>query len=176
MHTIGKSSPNMAVEIRDEFGNKVQNGEEGELCVKGDAVTKGYFNLPQVDAVSYWGEFFRTGDWGTIDNEGYITLSGRKKELINVGGKKVSPNEVEDVLKTLDFIDDCVCISAPDQILGEVVKACVVTQHPELIDKDTINERIATQIENYKLPMYYEIIDEVPKTASGKIQRLSLKK
>ena len=173
--TVGKQSPNMVISIRDENGNDVPDGEDGEICVQGDAVTTGYLDLPKNE--SFWGEFFRTGDWGFKDREGYISLRSRKKELINVGGKKVSPIEVEDVLKSFDFVDDCVCIAAPDPdgILGEVVKAFIVTNQPEKIQFEHLDGLIGNHLEGFKHPAIYELIDEIPKTSSGKIQRLSLK-
>lgn len=173
--TVGKQSPNMYITIRDEHGDILSDGEEGEICVSGDAVTVGYLDLPK--KYSFWEEAFRTGDWGIRDADGYISLKSRKKELINVGGKKVSPIEVEEVLKTFDFIQDCVCVSAPDPdgILGEVVKAFIVTSQPERISREIIDGLIGDQLEGYKHPAMYELIEEVPKTASGKIQRLSLR-
>lgn len=178
LDTVGKESPNMTIEICDEKGKPVPNGVEGEICVAGEAVTSGYYKRPDENEKSFWGNFFRTGDWGTKANDGHIKLLSRKKELINVGGKKVSPMEVEAALSKIDFIKDCACVSAPDPdgILGEVVKAFIVTDTPEKIDADKINKRIENQLEGYKLPRIYERIDEIPKTSSGKVQRLLLPK
>ena len=178
LDTIGKQSPNMYIEIRSESGELVPDGEEGEICVRGDAVTDGYYKLPEINKVSFWGVFFRTGDWGVKSADGHIRLCSRKKELINVGGKKVSPLEIEELLLKISYIDDCACIAIPDPdgVMGEVVKAYVVTSAPTLIEKDVLNREIAPQIEDYKLPVEYEVIDEIPKTASGKVQRLLLKK
>lgn len=177
LNTVGKQTPGMIIEIRDDEGNLVSNGTEGEICVKGDCVTRGYYNLPEINENSFWDDFFRTGDWGIRSEDGYIKLCSRKKELINVGGKKVSPIEVEEVLKELDFIEECVCIAMPDPegVLGEVVKAFVVPHNPEKIDKNEINKYLSNYLEGYKLPYEYEVIEEVPKTSSGKIQRLFLK-
>ncbi len=93
-----------------------------------------------------------------------------------MGGKKVSPIEVEDVLKSLDFVEDCVCIAVPDPegILGEVVKAFIVTNQPQKVRFEYIDGLIAEHLEMYKHPAKYEVIKEVPKTSSGKIQRLLL--
>ena len=126
---------------------------------------------------SFWDGAFRTGDWGTRDNDGYIHLKSRKKELINVGGKKVSPVEVEDVLKDIAFVDDCACVGADDPagILGEVVKAFIVTLQPEKVSFDVIDALIGNKLEGYKHPAIYQVIGAIPKTSSGKIQRLSLK-
>lgn len=172
--TVGKQSPNMYIEIMDETGKPVEDGNDGEICVKGDAVTLGYLSLPREE--SFYGDYFRTGDWGFRDSEGYITLRSRKKELINVGGKKVSPMEVEAVLNTFDFVNDCACIAAPDPdgVLGEVVKAFIVTRQPEKVVKKEMDRAIGTRLENYKHPVIYETIDEIPKTSSGKVQRLKL--
>ena len=175
LNTVGRQSPNMYISIRDESGNEMPDGEEGEICVSGDAVTMGYLDLPRNDA--FWGDAFRTGDWGVKDSNGYISLRSRKKELINVGGKKVSPIEVEDILRNIDFIDDCVCVGASDPagILGEVVKALVVTEQPEKITYEVIDPMIGSLLEGFKHPVMYAVIDEIPKTSSGKIQRLLLK-
>lgn len=175
LNTVGKQSPNMYITIRDENGKEVETGVEGEICVRGDAVTKGYLNLPKEE--SFWGENFRTGDWGLKDEEDHIYLKSRKKELINVGGKKVSPLEVEDVLKEFSFIKDCACIGIddPEGVLGEVVKAFIVTDEPDRIQYEVIDELIGKKLEGYKHPHIYEVIDEIPKTSSGKVQRLMLK-
>lgn len=177
LDTVGKQSPNMYIDIRDENGHVLPDGEEGEICVKGDAVTRGYYKLPEINEKSFWGEHFRTGDWGVKSADGHIRLCSRKKELINVGGKKVSPLEVEELLKELDFVDDCACIAIPDPegILGEVVKAYIVTKKPEMVEKDSINHILSGKIEDYKIPVEYEVIDAIPKTTSGKVQRLLLK-
>lgn len=174
LDTIGKQTPNMHITIRDENGCELPCGQEGEICVEGDAVTTGYYNLPKEEA--FWANSFRTGDWGLMDENGYITLKSRKKELINVGGKKVSPLEVEEVLMSFDFIKDCACIALPDPegILGEVVKAYVVTDSPEKIVKGEMSALIGKRLEGYKHPAEYAIIDSIPKTSSGKVQRLLL--
>ena len=178
LDTIGKQSPNMYIEIRDDEGNVVPDGTEGEICVKGDAVTDGYYKLSKINEKSFWGDYFRTGDWGVKDTNGYIRLCSRNKELINVGGKKVSPIEIEELLIKESNIEDCACIAIPDPegVFGEVVKAYIVTSQPDILDPGELNRRLSTQLEDYKLPVAYEIIDKIPKTSSGKVQRLLLKK
>ena len=175
LNSIGKQSPNMTIRIMDEDGHEVPDKTEGEICVSGKAVTKGYLNLPKED--SFWEDFFRTGDWGYKDEEGNLYLKSRKKELINVGGKKLSPLEVEEVLMELDFVKDCACIGVadPEGVLGEVVKAFIVSDEPDKIQYDIIDELIGKKLEAYKHPRMYELIDAIPKTSSGKVQRLMLK-
>lgn len=174
--TVGRQSPNMHITIRDENGREVMTGEEGEICVEGDAVTRGYLGIPASE--SFWGSSFRTGDWGTVDEEGFITLKSRKKELINVGGRKVSPAEVEEVLLSFDFVKDCACVAVPDPegILGDVVKAYIVTDEPERVSFALMDPAIGNRLEGYKHPLQYEVTGEIPKTASGKVQRLMLGK
>jgi long-chain acyl-CoA synthetase len=176
LHTVGKATPGMQIVIKDEQGQDCPLGVEGEICVKGDAVTKGYYKADAINAQSYWGDYFRTGDWGTLDAEGYITLKSRKKELINVGGKKVSPVEVEDALLTIPAIKDCACIGIPDanHVMGEVVKAFVVTDGSDL-DYAQVSQTLGKQLEAYKVPVEYEVVEAIPRTSSGKIQRLLLK-
>lgn len=175
LNTVGRQSPNMYISIKDENGGDVDTGEDGEICVKGDAVMVGYLDLPKEE--SFYGEYFRTEDWGSMDAEGYITLKSRKKELINVGGKKVSPIEVEEVLKTFDFVNDCACMAVPDPegILGDVVKAFIVTDEKSKVLFDIIDPMIGHKLEGYKHPAQYAVIDEIPKTVSGKVQRLLLR-
>lgn len=178
LNTVGKETPNMHISICDENGNVLPVNTEGEICVEGDAVTNGYYQEVEVTQASFWGKKFRTGDWGQIDSDGYLSLKSRKKELINIGGKKVSPIEVEEVLKEFDFVKDCACVAIPDPsgVLGEVVKAFVVTDAPEKLTVENMANLIGKQLEAYKLPVQYEAIDFIPKTSSGKIQRLALKK
>ena len=178
LNTVGKETPGMHISIFDENGNILPVNKEGEICVEGDAVTTGYFQDIEITRASFWGKNFRTGDWGQLDNNGYLTLKSRKKELINVGGKKVSPIEVEEVLKEFDFVKDCACVAIPDPngVLGEVVKAFVVTDVPEKLTIENMTNLIGKQLEAYKLPVQYETIDFIPKTSSGKIQRLALKR
>lgn len=178
LDTVGKQTPGMKIAILDNLGNPCSLNVEGEICVKGDAVTKGYLNEPEINRVSFFGEYFRTGDWGSIDENGYISLRSRKKELINVGGKKVSPIEVEEALEQYETVKDCACIGVPDpeHVLGEVVKAFIVSDEKLDTFVDTIKTTLSTKLEAYKHPVMYEQVDEIPHTKSGKVQRLLLKK
>ena len=174
LSTVGKPSPNVDIRIMNENGSNVAIGEEGEICVKGDHVCQGYLQISKNDV--FYNEFFRTGDAGFIDVNGYVTLKGRVKEIINVGGKKLSPIEVEDIIKKFDPKLEVVCVGVPDKnlILGEVVKAFVV-KGSSISTFDDISEYLKSKLERYKLPVEYEWIDKIPKTSSGKIQRHKLK-
>lgn len=178
LNTAGTASPNVEVAIFDTDGTQLPVGAEGEVCVKGDHVTCCYWNeTPERFQKDFFNGYFRTGDCGYLDEEGYIHLKSRIKEMINVGGKKVSPMEVEDILNTIPGIDDSACIAIPDPegVLGEVVKAFIVCSNDQLTDAEIINQ-LRPKLEVYKLPVAIERIAEIPKTASGKVQRLKLKK
>lgn len=163
------------IKVFDDAGVEIPSGETGELCIKGNMVMKSYY-LPADNIHAFWGEYFRTGDLGYKDNNGYFYLVSRKKEIINVGGKKVSPVEVENAICALG-VQDCACvgISDPNGILGEVVKAYIQRDGCS-ISFSEIKQSLEEKLEPYKIPVEYEWIEEIPKTSSGKKQRLYLKK
>lgn len=171
LSTIGRSVvPEVDIRIINEQGEESAPGEDGEICVKGNMVTRSYY-LPQDNADSFLNGYFRTGDWGKKSADGKIYLVARKKELINVGGKKVSPVEIEDALEKTGVQESmCVAIPDPDGILGEVPKALLV-KGTFTKSLDLIKSELSTLLEAYKMPRVYEIVDSIPKTASGKKQR-----
>ncbi len=176
LRTIGQeTSDKVKIKIFDEKGREVTQGESGEICIKGNMVMKGYFK-PEETAAAYFGEYFRTGDEGYRGGNGNLYLVSRKKELINVGGKKVSPVEVEDAILEIG-VEDCAVVGMPDPhgILGEVPKAYVLKGGTGLT-LDEIKVKVAARLEPYKVPVSWEWIEAIPKTASGKKQRLQLKK
>ena len=175
LKTIGReASDQVSIKIFNEQGVEVPDGEPGEMCVKGNMVTKGY--LKSEDNVhAYWGEYFRTGDGGCRGPNGMLYLVSRLKELINVGGKKVSPVEVEDAIIALGA-EDCVVVGMPDPdgILGEVPKAYVIKGETKLT-LEQLAQGLCGKLEAFKLPRQWEWIEAIPKTMSGKKQRLQLK-
>lgn len=172
LNSIGKPvCDQVDVKIYDNTGDEVLAGKEGELCVKGNMVMSRY--LEESDTRNaFWGDYFRTGDIGYKNEDGYIYLLGREKELINVGGKKVSPMEVEDAIKSLG-VGDCVCVPMKDSkgIMGELV-FCYILKGSTTLTFDEIAQKLAGKLEYYKLPVAYDWIDKIPMTASGKKQRL----
>lgn len=172
--SIGKPvCENVDVQIFSPEGSVLPDGEKGELCVKGNMVLSRYLEEKD-NKNAFYGEYFRTGDCGYRTDEGYIYLLGREKELINVGGKKVSPMEVEDAIIALG-VGDCVCVPMkdPDGIMGELVK-CYILKDSTTLSFEQIAEQLSTKLEHYKLPVVYEWIDSIPQTASGKKQRVNL--
>lgn len=175
LSTVGKASPNTDIQVFNDQGQVLPCGEEGEICIKGDHVTQGYLNTNPASSFYFEG-YFRTGDSGTIDSDGYISIKARIKELINVGGKKVAPTEVDEQILKIAGVKDCACVGTrdPEGILGEVVKAFVVKGNNELTF-DFITKQLSGKLEAYKIPVIYEWIDCIPKTSNGKIQRNLLK-
>lgn len=176
LRTIGREvSPKVEIRIFGEDGSEMPLGESGEICIRGNMVMKGYFK-PEETAAAYFGDYFRTGDEGYRAANGNLYLVSRKKELINVGGKKVSPVEVEDQIMAIG-VEDCAVVGIPDPdgILGEVPKAYILKGGTTL-SLDEIKFGIVGKLEPYKIPVVWEWIDSIPKTASGKKQRLQLKK
>ena len=175
LDSAGKSSPNTEIEIFNPEGVKLDCNEDGEVCVKGKHVCSGYLNAdPDQYRNDFFGDYFRTGDWGFLDKDGYLHLKSRTKEIINVGGKKVSPMEVEEVLQSLPGIEEAACVAYPDPVMGEVVKAYIVGSLTPEDDKNIIEE-LTKNLENYKVPAIIVHVDSLPKTESGKLQRLKLK-
>ena len=175
LEAVGRPASSLVeASIRDDDGNPVANGVDGEICVRGNMVTRSYFK-PQDNAGSFYGDWFRTGDWGHRDDEGNFYLTGRKKELINVGGEKVSPATIEDAIRSLG-IADCACIAVPDPngVLGEVPKAFLQKDDSQVTIED-IKQQLTQLLPPHEIPVEWEWVDSIPRTSSGKIQRLKLK-
>lgn len=174
LDTAGKAAPNVEIAIFSNSGERLQANIEGEVCVKGNHVCSDYWGMSEKDfRKDFFGKWFRTGDWGSLSEDGWLLLKGRNKEMINVGGKKVNPIEVEEKLLSYPGIVDCACISSPDRVMGEVVKACIVESSST--NDEEIKNYLSKLLENYKVPVVIERIGEIPRTSSGKIQRLKLK-
>ena len=173
--TCGKSTPNVEIAIFSTDGVRLVAGETGEVCVRGKHVTRGYLSIGREQC--FFGDFFRTGDMGMIDADGYLHLLGRIKELINVGGKKVAPDDVEHKINQLPGVLESACVAAPDPdgILGEVVKAYIVPVEGEKIDVKALQSTLRKLLEPHKVPRIVEIRNiPIPRTESGKIQRQKL--
>lgn len=173
--SAGKAAPNCEITIFSPEGNELIPGEEGEVCIKGNHVCSGYISDNQNQyAKDFFKDHFRTGDWGYLDKDGYLHLKSRTKEMINVGGKKVSPMEVEEVLESYPGISEAACVGIQDSIMGEVVKAFIVGTLSKEEDAKVI-EFVSKKLENYKVPSEIIHLSSLPKTESGKLQRFKLK-
>jgi len=173
MGTIGLPVPSTELAIFNEAGEQQPQGEIGEICIKGPQVMSGYWNKDNSE-VFFEGGWFRTGDIGTMDEEGFFKIVDRKKDMINVSGFNVYPNEVENVLADHPKILEVAVIGVPDPNSTEAVKAFVVKKDQSLTVEE-LKEWCKEQLTGYKKPKHIEFIDELPKTNVGKILRRALK-
>ena len=162
------------VAIMDDTGKLLSVGEIGEIVIRGDNVTSGYQNNEEANAAAFTNGWFRTGDQGTMDEDGYLTITGRLKEIINRGGEKISPREVDEVLLDHPDIAQVVTFAIPHDKLGEDVAAAVVLNDNCTTDERAIRDFAGTRLADFKVPRKIVILDEIPKGATGKMQRIGL--
>lgn len=175
--TVGPTVASTAVKCIDDAGNEVPIGERGELCVRGPQVMKGYWNRPDAtkDTFTDDGEWLKTGDVAVIDEDGYVSIVDRIKDMVLVSGFNVYPNEIEDVVSLLPQVQHSAVIGVPDDKTGEALKLFVVTMPGETISEDAIIEHCRTELTSYKVPRLVEFRDELPMTNVGKILRRELR-
>lgn len=162
------------VAIMDNDGNLLPAGAVGEIVIRGANVTRGYQNNPKANAEAFTHGWFRTGDQGTLDDEGYLTLTGRLKEIINRGGEKISPREVDEVLMDHPAVRQVVTFAIPHDKLGEDVGAAVVLKEGVSATEKEIREFAGQRLAPFKVPRTVLFLDEIPKGATGKLQRIGL--
>ncbi|MEN8249373.1 MAG: AMP-binding protein [Bacteroidota bacterium] len=172
--TIGVPAPSTEVKIKDEQGNDLPIGERGEICCRGPQVMPGYWERPDETKEVFFDEWFRTGDIGIMDDDGFVTIVDRKKDMILVSGFNVYPNEVEDVIADMDKVLEVAVIGVKDEKTTEAVKAFVVKQDESLTEEE-IKAFCKESLTNYKRPKHIEFRDELPKTNVGKILRRMLR-
>jgi acyl-CoA synthetase (AMP-forming)/AMP-acid ligase II len=157
------------ISIMDAAGNHMPRGEQGEVVIQGPNVTVGYENNPEANDKSFTSGWFRTGDQGFLDADGYLTLVARIKELINRGGEKISPREIDEVLLTHPSVAEAVCFGVPHKMWGEEVAAAVVVKSP--VSETDLLAFCKDRLAEFKRPKQIHITDTIPRTATGKIQR-----
>ena len=162
------------IAIMDDAGKLLPAGTIGEVVVRGENVTLGYVDSGAANAAAFTGGWFRTGDQGYLDEEGYLFLTGRIKELINRGGEKISPREVDDVLLAHPAVEQAAAFGVPHPTLGEEVAAAVVLRPGTEATAAELSEFAAGRMADFKTPKQILIVDEIPKSATGKLQRAGL--
>jgi acyl-CoA synthetase (AMP-forming)/AMP-acid ligase II len=155
----------------DAEGQHLPPGERGEIVIKGPNVIQGYENNPDANATSFVDGWFRTGDQGFLDDKGYLTLVARIKELINRGGEKISPREIDEVLLTHPAIAEAVCFGVPHGTWGEEVAAAVVLRDATTASEADLLAFCKERLADFKRPKQIHITQTIPRTATGKIQR-----
>jgi fatty-acyl-CoA synthase len=172
--TVGRVHPHVEVKIVDpETGAVVQRGRAGELCTRGYVVMLGYWREPEktADAIDTAG-WMHTGDLATMDDEGYVNIVGRIKDMIIRGGENIYPREIEEFLYTHPDIVDVQVIGVPDEVYGEEVMAWVKLRPGAAhLDLEAVQQFCWNRIARYKIPRYVRVVDEFPMTVTGKVQK-----
>jgi long-chain acyl-CoA synthetase len=174
--SCGTGMDDAEIKVVDEQGVILSPGQQGELCIRGTCVTEGYLNKPEATKEAFDAEgWFHSGDVAYMDAEGYAYIVDRIKDMINVGGEKVFPSEVEDMMLAHSKIKDLVIVGIPDELKGEAPKAFIVLQDDEVTTEAEIRAYCKAKMAPYKVPVAVEFIEEVPRSASGKALRRLLR-
>jgi acyl-CoA synthetase (AMP-forming)/AMP-acid ligase II/acyl carrier protein len=162
------------IAIMSDSGTLLPVGERGEVVIRGRNVMRGYENNPKANAASLTQGWFRTGDQGWLDSERYLYLTGRLKEIINRGGEKISPREIDEVLLDHPAVVQAITFALPDPLLGEDVGAVVVLREGAAATETEIRDFVARRLSDFKVPRQVQFLEEIPKGPTGKLQRIGL--
>ncbi len=168
------AGPDLA--ILDPDGHRLGTDAVGEVAVRGPSVTAGYLDRPEANAEAFADGWFRTGDLGCIDRDGYLFLAGRIKELVNRGGEKISPREVDEALLAHPDVAQAIAFAVPHPRLGEDLAAAVVAAHGATPAPEDLRRFVAGRVAAFKVPRRVLVVDEIPKGPTGKVQRIGLAK
>jgi malonyl-CoA/methylmalonyl-CoA synthetase len=170
--TVGRPLPGVQLRVRDEEGRTVPVGEIGGIEVKGPNVFKGYWNMPEKTAQEFTSDgFFKTGDVGRVDANGYVTIVGRSKDLIISGGYNVYPAEIEGYINALSGVAESAVVGVPDAEFGEVGVAVVIAKPGAMLDPAAIIAQLKATLANFKIPKRCYVVPELPRNAMGKVQK-----
>jgi long-chain acyl-CoA synthetase len=175
--SVGTEVPNVEIQIRDPDGVQMKQGQEGEVCVRGPNIMKGYFNNPEGTREAFWDNgWFRSGDVGLLDEDGYLYIVDRLKDMIITGGENVYSLEVEDVLYTHPDVQECAVIGSPDKEWGEIVTAFIIPSPDRSIDEKKIKNFLKSRLSAYKVPKLFSIVDDFPRSPAGKVLKRKLRR
>jgi len=175
--SVGTEVPGIEIQIRDKEGNQKKRGEEGEICARGPNIMKGYLNNPEATSAAFWeGGWFRSGDVGLFDDQGYLYIVDRLKDMIITGGENVYPREVEEVLFTREEVEECAVIGLPDPEWGERVAAFIIPRQGKTFDKNALHSYLKSHLSPFKVPKEYRLVNDFPKSPAGKILKRELRK
>jgi acyl-CoA synthetase (AMP-forming)/AMP-acid ligase II len=162
------------VRLMSEYGALLSGDAVGEVVIRGRNVTAGYLNNAAANETAFHDGWFRTGDLGRFDGEGFLTIEGRLKEIINRGGEKISPREIDEALMAHPAVAQAVAFAMPHGKLGEDVAAAVVLRGSMSTDERALRDFLSERLADFKVPRRILILDEIPKGATGKLQRIGL--
>jgi long-chain acyl-CoA synthetase len=175
--SVGDTVAGVEVQIRDTLGNTLAQGREGEICVRGPNIMRGYLDNPGDTEKAFWpGRWFRTGDIGVFAENDYLFIVDRLKDMIITGGENVYPREVEEIIYTVPGVQECAVIGLPDAEWGERVTACVVPRPGNALDCAELEVFLKSRLSPFKVPKKFLTLDEMPKSATGKILKRELRK
>ncbi len=174
--SVGETVPGVEVQIRDMNGATLGIGEEGEICVKGPNLMKGYLDNPSETKGAFWPDgWFRSGDVGVLDEDGYLFIVDRLKDMIITGGENVYPREIEEVLYTRPEVQECAVVGVPDREWGERVVAFIKLKEGHGLDTPALKAFLKSRLSPFKVPKEYIAVEELPKNAAGKILKRELR-
>jgi long-chain acyl-CoA synthetase len=172
--TIGRALPGVEVAVWDDQNNVLASEQVGEIMVRGGNVMRGYHHLPEETEKTITNGWLHTGDLGKMDSEGYVTITGRKKDLIISAGENIYPREIEEVLANHPKVKEVAVIGVKDEVRGEVPKAFVIVRDGESLDDKELRAFCRENLANYKVPKHIEIVADFPRTPSGKVLKRML--
>jgi long-chain acyl-CoA synthetase len=175
--SVGTLVQGVEVQIRDTAGNPLGSGQEGEICVRGRNVMKGYLHNPEGTRAAFWdGDWLRSGDIGVFDEDGYLYIVDRLKDMVITGGENVYPREVEEVLYQRPEVEECAVIGVPDPEWGEKVTAFIVPRDGEIIDAESLKIFLKSKLSSFKVPKEYLSVSTLPKSPAGKLLKRELRR
>ncbi len=169
--SVGPGFEGLTIEIQDESGAPLSPGEAnvGEVCIAGPCVMSGYWQNPEATAAAVVDGFLRTGDLGYLDEDGYLYIVGRSKELIVRGGMNIYPREVETVISQLPQVAEVAVLGIPDRYMGERVKACIVLRPGLSLTVEEVQSHCVEHLADYKMPRSIEFVASLPRNSTGKV-------
>jgi long-chain acyl-CoA synthetase len=158
-------------------GHRLEQGQEGEICIKGPNIMKGYLDNPEETRSVFWDDgWFRSGDIGYMDSDGYVFIVDRLKDMIITGGENVYPREVEEQLYARPEVEECAVIGLPDKEWGERVAAFIIPKPGRTIVPEELKVFLKARLSPFKVPKEYHVVSDLPKSAAGKILKRELRK
>ncbi|MCB2186114.1 MAG: AMP-binding protein [Deltaproteobacteria bacterium] len=173
--SVGTPVGTVEVAILDPAGHRLVPGQEGEICIQGPNIMQGYLNQPEETRRAFHGPWFRSGDVGYLDDEGYLFIVDRIKDMIITGGENVYPREIEELLYTLPEVEECAVVGLPDREYGERVTAAIKLKPGASLTPESLKAFLKEHLTSFKVPKAFYLVDELPKSATGKILKRNLR-
>jgi len=173
--STGRALAHVEIEIRDDAGHRLAAGENGEICLRGPKVTQGYWKDPEKTAAAFFGDWFRTGDIGYLDDDGFLYLTDRKKDMIISGGENIASSEVERVIYEMPEVREVAVIGMPDERWGEKPVAIVVLGADATLELSALADHCRARLAGFKVPKQLVIRESLPRNPSGKVLKRVLR-